>query len=240
MLSHITAAVLHRFPLSVPRIRDAAIHVTVRTPDARRRHRGVVMHPLPKDLTDVRTVEGLRVTSPVDTWCALSALLTIDELVRLGDHLVRREDPDATMARLHAAVRRYRGRHGVKRLRAAVDLVRPGTDSPRETDLRLRLVRGGLPEPQVNVPVRDGEGRHIKLGDLVFERYRVLTEYDGQQHRTDDIQYARDIWQLERATTAGWLVVRIRKGEEHTAVRRTLAALRAHGYPGPPSLPGHV
>ena len=210
--SHLTAAVLHRFPLRMHRLDPTVLHITTYSDNARRRRIGLRVHPMPRDERRV-LVKGMMATHPVDTWCALSALLTLDELVAIGDHLVRRQSPDATMDDLRVAVDRYAGRHGAKRLREALELVRPRTDSPKETELRLILVRAGLPEPEVNISVRDREGRHIKLGDLVYEEERVLVEYDGEQHRTDSEQYAKDARDLERATNAGWKVIRVRKGD---------------------------
>ena len=226
-LSHVTAAIIHGFPLRTVRLRSSPVHVSVPSQADRRRHSGLASHPLPRDMGRIRSVRGFVVTDAVDTWCALSAILSVDELVAIGDHLVRRQDPDATMARLRGAVRGYAGRHGAKRLRIALELVRPRTDSSKETELRLEILRAGLPEPIVNVPVQDAQGRHIKLGDLVYEKERILVEYDGEQHRTDDAQYAKDARDLERLVNSGWLVIRIRNGEMPAAAKRVAAALAA-------------
>lgn len=227
-LSHTTAAAVHGFPLRTSRLLDPKVHVTTYSENARRRRRGLAVHPLPRDERRV-IVDGLWVTHPVDTWCALSAVVTLDELVELGDHLVRRQDPLATMTALDAAVRRYAGRKGAKKLRAALELVRPRTDSVRETRVRLALTRAGLPEPAVNTSVRDQHGRHIKLGDMVYEKERVLVEYDGEQHRTDSQQYHKDARDLEEAAAAGWLVIRVRKHDRDLAsvAERVRAALRS-------------
>jgi very-short-patch-repair endonuclease len=37
----------------------------------------------------------------------------------------------------------------------------------------------------------------------------VAVEYDGDQHRVDRLQYAKDIRRLERLDRLGWLVVRV-------------------------------
>ncbi|GAA1974566.1 DUF559 domain-containing protein [Microbacterium pumilum] len=230
--SHITAGVALGFPLEMGRLRHPTTHVTSTSDDARRRRPEVKVHPLPKDQRHV-VAKGLRVTHPVDTWCALSAMLSIDELVAIGDHLVRRQSPDATIEELRLAVERYAGRWGAKRLREAMALVRPRTDSPKETEVRLLLVRAGLPEPTINVPVRDRNGHHIKLGDMVYEEYRVLVEYDGEQHRTDSAQYDKDAADLERASASGWLVIRVRKGQlrsPYSIVARVRRALHSRGH----------
>jgi hypothetical protein len=237
-VSHITAGLVHQFPLDAHRVEVSPIHVTAKSDAARRQRDGVKVHPLPRDLRRTMVVEGLRVTHPIDTWCALSAILTLDELVAIGDHLVRRQRPDATMEELERVVSAYSGRRGAKRLREALELVRPRTDSVKETQVRLILVRAGLPEPAINIVVRDRQGRQIKLGDMVYESYRVLVEYDGEQHRTDAAQYNKDAEDLERAASAGWLQIRVRKGhlQDPAAVAaRVRQALRSRGWPGPPT-----
>ncbi len=55
-------------------------------------------------------------------------------------------------------VDRYKGRRGMKRARAALELVDGGAQSPRETWLRLLLIRTGLPAPQTQIAVRNEWG----------------------------------------------------------------------------------
>ena len=98
-------------------------------------------------------------------------------------------------------------------------LVRPRTDSPAETELRLDVMAHGLPEPQVNLDIFDAHGRRIAIGDLAYPEYCVLVEYDGEQHRTDDAQYARDVDRLDDLARAGWRVVRVNRS--HRGIRRT-------------------
>ncbi|MFJ6653399.1 endonuclease domain-containing protein [Microbacterium sp. NPDC091313] len=232
-ISHVSAAVLHGLPLRMLRIGDD-VHVTAPSDESRRRRKGTVVHPLPRDAAGFVRPFGFAVTDPVTTWCALAATVSVDELIAIGDALVCRQNPVATLEDLHAAVRHHGQRWGVKRLRDALLQVRARTDSPRETELRLILVRGGLPEPDVNASTRGYGGRHVKWGDLVHPDYRVLTEYDGEQHRTDSAQYAKDAADIEELVASGWRVVRVRKGDMHdpaAIVARVRNALRAQGYP---------
>lgn len=232
--SHVTAGLLHGFPIRSHRIDPDVVHITSPSDGARRLRKGLHVHPLPRDLRRLVVRDGVWVTSAIDTWCALAASSSVDELVEIGDHLVRRQHPDARIEQLQEAVRRYAGRHGAKRLREAVDLVRPGTDSPKETAVRLTLVRGGLPEPAINIPITDRHGRRIRLGDMVYETHRVAVEYDGDQHRTDLAQYEKDVDALERAADAGWIVIRVRNRHlQHPdrIVSRVRTALRTRGLP---------
>ena len=81
--------------------------------------------------------------------------------------------------------------------------------SPQETRLRLLLLRGGLPEPQVNLPILGALGRFLAEGDLVYLEARTLLEYEGDLHRTDQRIFRKDILRRERLVDAGWWTIRI-------------------------------
>lgn len=233
--SHVTAARLHGLPLPSRFDRDAAtLHVSAIAPAQCPRLEGVLGHRLKAGSVRVVHREGLPLAAPVDTWCQLAALLGLDELIMVGDALVRRHQPFATMPELRSAVARYAGHRGARRLREALEWVRPRVDSPKETELRLLLLRQGLPEPEVNGVIVDEFGIKIATGDLVFRRYRVLAEYDGGHHRTDEEQYHWDVDRLDAIMAAGWRVVRINKSHlrpgSSIPVYKVEAALRAAGW----------
>lgn len=207
--SHGTAARLLGLPLPPWIERDPTIHVTAvaaREP----RVRGVAGH-LAAEQRAVVEVSGLRVSAAVDTWCALASALSLDDLVVLGDALVRRKDPVATMQQLHSSVAANRRRRGSRRLALALALVRPGTDSPKETVIRLMIVRAGLPEPVVNARIVSGAGRFLALGDMVYSEYKVLVEYDGGYHFESEEQVYRDIDRLDAVMAEQWRVIRFNK-----------------------------
>ena len=224
--SHSTAAQLWGLPLPTRIERDARLHVS----SARREPEtvGVVGHRS-GHRPEVRRHLGLPVLAPADSWCQLGAVLTLDELVAAGDRLLgwpralcRPEDVDAAIAR-------FGSRRGARKVRAARSRLRAGSASPRESWLRELLVGAGLPEPELNVPIRllDGSSTH---GDLVYAEYRVLVEYDGEQHRLDDDRFGRDVDRLNALALAGWLVVRIRKGmSDATVIDLVSTALRRGG-----------
>lgn len=186
------------------------------------------------DSVDLRLVRGLPVTSPAATWWSLGSELDLDDLIAAADSLVKRTRPLCTIEELASAGTAARGRRGAALCRRALPLVRAGCDSRRETQLRLVLVRAGLPEPEVNpVVLRTIDGRYF--GDLVYSEHRVIVEYDGGHHRTDSRQFARDVTRLEHLAREGWSVVRVLK--EHLAdpdevVRRVVLALRSRGWRG--------
>jgi hypothetical protein len=233
--SHGTAATLWGMWLPTRVSRESDIHVTAELPNHAPRMEGVQGHHAKRETIEPADASGFRVTSPIDTWRQLSTILSLDELIAAGDSLVRRKNPLVTQGQLLRALARHGGHRGAKRLRLAFHEVRHGADSARETQLRLLLVRGGLPEPIVN-PVISKPGAHqLMFGDLVYPELQVLVEYDGQQHRTNDVQYEKDVARLELLAHEGWLIVRVLKGHFENSpaiVARVSRALQSRGWPG--------
>lgn len=92
---------------------------------------------------------------------------------------------------------RYPKASGIRRVRAALDMVDAGAESPRETRLRLVLVRGGLPPVTTQIPVADDRGRVVRRIDMGWPNWMVGVEYDGEQHFTTPARYANDIDRLK-------------------------------------------
>jgi hypothetical protein len=239
--SHETAARLWRFPLPAPFSRGDSLHVSVAAPGRAPRSAGIVGHQTVGGAATERL--GLPLSDAVTTWLALAPLLGVDDLVAIADHIVLEPmvlDPydPRPYARLDQLVRRVEGFHGrgARKAASAVRHVRPGAESRPETLLRLLLARAGLPEPEVNVDIRDATGAFLGRADLLFREWRVIVEYDGEQHRTSSRQYDRDETRLEDFALAGYRVVRIRKGtlfgQPEAVVWRVLRTLRDAGWRG--------
>ncbi len=138
-----------------------------------------------------------------DTWADLSTTLTVDDLVVLGDALLPPRGFGCRGDAWETAASRT-GRRGVRRLRAAAALVRAGSASAWESRARVVFSVAGLPEPELNVDLFTDDGHWLARPDFVWRRWRVVGEYDGDQHRTD-----RRAWQYERERRArleddGW------------------------------------
>lgn len=200
------------------------------------RRPGVIGHN--HTFADGELLDGVPISGPVSTFVECARTVSLPDLVAIGDHLVHRPRfpgpfprPFVDVEELRAALADRRG-PGVQIARAASLLVRPGAESAPESHLRLTLVLGGVPEPELGIEVADVDGRSIGYFDLGWRRQRVLAEYDGDQHRTSREQYDKDIRRYDRATAAGWTVIRVRSAglyrePEKTVdrVRRALAGL---------------
>nr|WP_231985378.1 hypothetical protein [Mycobacterium sp. E796] len=120
---------------------------------------------------------------------------------------------------------------GLRGLEAALELVDPGSQSPRESYLRLLLIDAGLPRPQTQIAVLGVDGLPVAHIDVGWDEYMVGVEYDGDQHQTDRRRYIYDIQRLETLERMGWIIVRV-VAEDHRAniVRRVRAALIERGW----------
>ena len=225
--SHVTAARIHGIPLPRRLENDPRVHVTAlgeRAP----RGAGVAGHTT-RRIPQVHVSHDVRVTAAVRTWTDLAPQLSLDELVIAGDRLLGIPTPLATVDEILAEVGAHAARRGHRLLARAVQLVREGSRSPRESRVRLTLVRGGLPEPELNaaIPLL----RRVVHGDLVYREQRVLLEYEGDQHRTDGWQWAHDLERYNDLAEAGWLTIRASKTmTDAEVVARAARALRARGW----------
>ncbi|MDF2444548.1 MAG: hypothetical protein JWR01_2751 [Subtercola sp.] len=189
---------------------------------------------------------GLPVCDVASTWIQLGRVAGLDELIALGDAAVfrprypKRGDarPFTDLTELKARLNGFRGR-GKRRLGAALDLVREGVESPMETALRLLLIRGGLPEPDVNVDIPTRSGGSAGRADLYYPKFRLVVEYDGEQHRLDREVYAEDQRRIARLIEAGETVQRVRveglRSEAPLTLSDVRTALTAAGWRPPNS-----
>jgi hypothetical protein len=76
--------------------------------------RDIVGHSMQIDPQDLIERGYLRLTGPTRTWLDLAALLTLHELVAVGDYLIRWRMPLATVGELGSALERYPSRTGVR------------------------------------------------------------------------------------------------------------------------------
>lgn len=207
--THTTAAAL--LGLRMPQgFRESVVHVGAPRPKRAARTAGVVGHQVAGD-SPVVLAHGLPVSPPLVTWIQCASLLEVDDLIVMADGLVCRKRPLATIEELEDVVAANPGARGIRKLRRALLDVRAGTDSAPETNVRLIVVRSGLPEPEVNGPILNEHGAVIAHGDLVFRRERVVVEYDGEVHWERE-QYVRDIARLDEIIEQGWRVIRVDKG----------------------------
>lgn len=239
--SHTTAAVLWGCPLPSHHEAASPLHLSSIAPFRAVQRQGVVGHQIRRGGGAISRRFGLRIADPLTTFLGLASMLELDDLVAVADHLILLPTvpssggirPYLELPRLQHGVATFRGR-GCRLAGAAAGLARLRTESRRETFLRLLLVRAGLPEPEINPDLYSTAGRWLGRADLVFREWKVIAEYDGDQHRTDIRQYESDIDRTERFTGDGWLMVKVRDGGltrcPLETVRRVEKALQSRGW----------
>lgn len=239
--SHLTAARLWGVPLPSPFASDEPLHVSCFAPHRPPRTRGVVGHQLPHRADAIVRRFGVPVADAASTWVQLAALLPPAELVVAGDHLVLDPfvldpgdpRPFLSIEALAERLASFTGR-GKRAATQSLVRVRVGAESRPETLLRLVLIDAGLPEPLLNQTLLDGAGRFLGRVDLVYPGWRIVVEYDGDQHRTSTAQYERDGTRLDALRRAGWTVIQVRKTglfvRPGVTVARVRTALQEAGW----------
>jgi len=223
--SHVTAARLYGLPLPLYAIADTNIHVSVPGRVRQPRGRGVAGHAIATErwafrrilVRDHATGEmfELCVVEPAIVWAQLAEVLDHDDLVALGDALVTGEMTPAasevvmgpalaTVGDLEVMCREWAGLRKSRARSGAINDVRVGALSRTESLLRLMAIRAGIPEPQLNVMVCAPDGSPVRMADLVWPIERVLTEYEGDDHRTSRGKFRGDISKFEEYADAEW------------------------------------
>jgi hypothetical protein len=225
--SHASAARIHGVP--IPTLPDE--HVTV-LKAAHRRVRPDIQCHLRADGNAI-VKDGTRVSDCARMFVELGELLTLVDLVVVGDNLVRhRQTTGAELIKFCDAS----PLPGAGVARRAAEYVRDRVDSPMETRLRMLIVLAGLPEPDVNITVRTADGEPLRRYDLSYPSARVIVEYDGRQHIEREENWESDLDRREAIDDEGWriLVVTSRgifKQPERT-LQRISRLLSARGLPG--------
>jgi hypothetical protein len=177
---------------------------------------------------EVAQIGGLPVTTPERTAFDLArrgregdAVARLDALAR-ATHFKAKDVQRLALGHPHV-----RGLRRVDRLLALVD---PGSESPKESWLRMVLISAAYPRPTTQIPVPGVDGYPRYFLDMGWEDVKVAVEYDGEHHRNDDKAYRKDIMRLEYLASVGWIVVRVVKGQQPAAIlRRVDQAVASRG-----------
>lgn len=217
-----TAAALFRLP--TPKT-AGVLHVVTPPGVAVVRRRGIAGHIRELAADDVTSVGGVPVTTAARTFVDVAAKYPRAALVALGDAILRAGL--ATVAELGGVLDQQCGRRGVRRARQLLDLLNGRSESAMESILRLLLIDGGLPIPEVNVNIYDDNGEFLARADLLLRLARIVIEYEGDHHRTDRAQFAHDVRRGSRLVAAGYLVLRFTADDVLRRPDYVLATVRA-------------
>lgn len=196
-----TAAALFGAPVDPP----TKVQVILRPRPVLPQRRGLDVHVRDLCSEDVVQAGGLRVSAPAQLFLDLAARLPPQELVAVGDHLLRtgRLKETDLARRLQRADRVP----GVVRARRCAPLLTPLAMSRPESLIRYWLVTSDLPEPEPQVPIPDRWGRDVVHADLGYREWKVALEYEGRRH-AEAVQFGRDVDRHSLMAADGWLVLR--------------------------------
>lgn len=187
-------------------------------------------------------VDDLPTLSPIAAVMSVADRLTHHQLVGVMDALICRSKNYprlrwrpmcASVEDLHEAVEEWGPSPGRSRARAALPLVRLGPESFPESMVRLVLTDSGLPEPELHPAVATEVGTLRPDGG--WSDCRVAYEYEGDQHRTEKLQWDADISRMDALVAAGWRVLRLTSRDlqqPELLCRRVGDALRSAGCAG--------
>jgi hypothetical protein len=151
---------------------------------------------------EVELIRGMRVTTPARKALDLACRYPLGKAVAAIDALARATH--LKIADVELLADRYRGRRGIRKARKVLDLVDPGADSPRETWLRLLVIRSGFPRPQTQIPVYDEYGALVAVLDMGWEDIKLALDYEGDHHR-NPVRFNKDIRRHDDVTELGWM-----------------------------------
>jgi hypothetical protein len=204
LISHSSAALLHRLPLP-PGVDDTSIHVTSLR-QRRFRLPGVVVHAARGDVAaQITEVEGIPSTSYLRTGIDLARGLTLRAALIPLDASVRRaviEDPchqkslhddqraesaivtDRVLHSVQQQVARLRYCTGIDGLRFAASVTSPLSESPLESASRGDLIDVGLAPLTLQYRYTDADGRDRRADMLLAEgligEADGMVKYDGE------------------------------------------------------------
>lgn len=110
------------------------------------------------------------------------ALATLDTALRSGA---------CDSLELLAAAEVQAGRRNVAVVRDLIPLARPGAESPMESEARLVMLDGGLPEAVLQYEIVDRDGRLWRV-DFAWPEQRLIVEYDGFDYHSSPADLLRD------------------------------------------------
>lgn len=197
-----SAAFLH----GVVWLRDEeSVHLT-RLKTGNHRH-GIVGHRYDLTGSDIVTIGGMKCTSPIRTafdlgrsrpdWRALSHLDGLCGATVFDKHEFWRYVADHP---------KYRG---IRQLRNLVPFIDGLAESPKESQVRLVLIKAGFTNIDLQIKIYNDSGMVIFRLDLGWKRWKVALEYDGDDFHSTEEQIesdeSRDRWLRNR----GWRIIRV-------------------------------
>lgn len=203
--SHTTAAIIYDVPLA-SRFEAPGERLHVSQPSRASTSAGVRGHQVAVGPGDVVRYRDLRLSGPARNFCELASQLTVPDLVAAGDHLIRRRHPLTTRDEIVSAALAFKGRRGLRTLWAAIPYLDAGSESRRESILRVILRDANIVGFVANLWIDTPAARY--RADLANPELKVVIEYQSDYHAQIS-QFRADMTRKSRLRAAGWYVIEL-------------------------------
>ncbi len=174
---------------------------------------------------------GVCVVAAYVAYCSRARVI---DAIKVGDWLLRHGHLE--WDQLHAFSLEQRWRAGADEALWVLGHLDGDSWSLKESEVRAVLEFAGLEAPEVNTGA-GGPADDTRIGDLVYRRWGLVVEYEGEHHQLDRRQFVKDIdrYASMRRDSVPYVQVTKEKLERpRRMVGEVYAALVALGYDGPP------
>lgn len=174
---------------------------------------------------------GVTVEAAYLSYCAHARVI---DAIKVGDWLLHEGHTSAAAITTLALSGLWR--HGADEALWVLPHLDRRARSLMESELRPILTFAGLPRPEVNVAVPVDDVVEV-VGDLVYDEWDTVVEYEGGQHQEDRDIYNADIdrYGLFRAADQRYVqVTKERIRQPRIVVGEVYRTLLKGGYDGPP------
>jgi hypothetical protein len=195
-----TAAAMYGFDTEEP----ADLHVLSPPGSRLRSTDGLVVHR--RDGAPLVTVGDRPATSPAWTAVEVTRSLRRPRILATLDAALRSRR--CTRPELWRMAADQAGRRGIVAVRDLIPLADGRAESPMESEARLAMIDGGLPIPELQYEILDGNGE-LRRVDFAWPEYRVAVEYDGLDWHSGADAMRRDRRRTAALMDVGWVVIAI-------------------------------
>jgi hypothetical protein len=165
---------------------------------------GLVVHR--RDGAPLVMVGARPATSPAWTAVEVARGLRRPRALATLDAALRSET--CSRGELWRAATRQAGRRGIVAVRELLLHADPRAESPMESEARLAMIDGGLPIPELQYEIVDGNG-DLRRVDFAWPDHRLAVEYDGVDWHSEPDAIRRDRRRQAAIQDIGWTVMAI-------------------------------
>jgi hypothetical protein len=195
-----TAAAVYGFDTEEP----ADLHVLSPPGSRLRSGDGLVVHR--RDGAPLTSVDGRPSTAPA--WTAVEVARSLRRPRTLATLDAALRSRTCNRAELWRAAIEQAGRRGIVTVRDLIPLADGRSESPMESEARLAMIDGGLPIPELQYEIIDGNGELRRL-DFAWPDAGVAVEYDGLDWHSGPEAMQRDRRRTAALLDVGWVVIAI-------------------------------